>query len=91
MVLQAFYRSGRPVDIIAPDGWHMALANFGDGVQCVGMWREGEPVNIVEWKHHLDGIPIQTRTSTVKMALDCLREMGNGCRIESIQSGRYNR
>lgn len=86
------FKSGRPVDVIDPDGWHMALWNTGSGVVCIGMWRDGEPITIKGWRHDLDGFNNLCKpTSTVKMALDLEREMANGWRIESLVVSGYSR
>lgn len=91
-VLQAFYRSGRPVDVIDPDGWHLVLWNTGAGVVSIGMWHGDQPIHIAGWKRDLDGCDIQPVTSTVKMVLDvirCIRD--ENYRIESLVISGYSR
>ncbi len=92
-VLEAFYKSGRPVDVIDPDGWHMAMWNTGSGLVCIGMWREGEPIRITGWKSNLDRFVNTCKpTSTVKFIQDILTNPDLvGWRIESLVVSGYSR
>lgn len=85
-VLEAFYRSKRPVDIIG-EGWHLLLWNTGAGVVTLGMWKDGEQPQVVDWHRiatHIDGWQFEGRTSTVKMVADVERSIRNdGYRLES--------